>query len=246
MKTGKIQKMFYDIAVFENLPVVAGFTTRECQGSDRREALAAMAASSGGAAVRLSLVHGNSIVLVEKPDLLRAQDGMLDYEDTDGAVTDTPGIILTTGHADCLPIYLYDPLKKAVGLAHAGWKGTLSNIAGELVTTMMKNFHSDPATIKAFIGPGIGACCFQVSRDVKDIFQNTYSWVNEFTAEDEDAKFKMDLKHINKRQLEISGLVDIEISPYCTKCREDLFFSYRRNKERGRMLAYIYLKGENE
>lgn len=238
--------MFCDMMLFENTPVVAGFTTRECQGADRREALAAMAASSGGAAVRLSLVHGNRIAVVAKPDLLRAENGMLDYEDTDGAVTDIPGIILTTGHADCLPVYLYDPKKKVVGLAHAGWKGTLANIAGELVTAMVENFYSDPATIRAFIGPGIGACCFQVSQDVKDIFQETYSWVSEFTVEDTDAKFKMDLKRINKKQLEISGLIDIEISPYCTKCREDLFFSYRRNKERGRMLAYIYLKGENE
>ena len=246
MKTGKIQKMFYDITVFENSPVVAGFTTRKCQGADRREALAAMAASSGGAAVRLSLVHGNRIAVVAKPDLLRAQDGMLDYEDTDGAVTDTPGIILTTGHADCLPIYLYDPVKKAIGLAHAGWKGTRSNISAELVNSMVENFGSDPATVKAFIGPGIGVCCFQVSQDVKDIFSDTYPWINEFTVKDKDAKFKMDLKLINKRQLEISGLMDIEISPYCTKCREDLFFSYRRDKERGRMLAYICLKGENE
>lgn len=246
-KTVKVMRMFNsDIKIFENMPVVAGFTTRECQGKDRREALAAAAASRGGAAVRLGLVHGSRIAAINPSDLLRAQNGMLDCEDTDGAVTGTPGVILTTGHADCLPIYLYDPVKKAIGLAHAGWKGILTNIAQALVQSITENFASDPGDMKALIGPGIGLCCFQVGTDVKEAFCSAYPWAEEFTVKETNEKFRLDLKGISKRQLELSGMSDIEISPHCTKCREDLFFSYRRNQESGRMLAYIYLKGENE
>ncbi|NCB42781.1 MAG: peptidoglycan editing factor PgeF [Clostridia bacterium] len=238
--------MLNDLILFENESVFAAFTTRNCQGPQRREELAAQAALRGSAALRLSLVHGKEIVNVTAHDLVRACDGILDYDDVDGAVTNEPGIILTTGHADCLPVYLYDPIHHAIGLAHAGWKGTLANIAQALVQAMMQHFASEPIKMKAYIGPGIGACCFEVGREVSDAFSDAYAWALEYTLAKENGQFNLDIKNINKRQLEICGLEDITISSLCTKCREDLFFSYRRNKEKGRMLAYIYLKGDNK
>jgi len=244
--TVKIIEMLSDLVLFENENVFAAFTTRACQGAQRREELAAQAALRGNAALRLSLVHGKEIVNVTAHDLVRACDGILDYEDVDGAVTGEPGILLTTGHADCLPVYLYDPVHHAIGLAHAGWKGTLANIAQALAAKMVQHFASRPSEIKAYIGPGIGACCFEVGPEVKEAFADAYAWAFEYTLAKENGRFNLDIKGINKRQLELCGLEDITISSLCTKCREDLFFSYRRNKEKGRMLAYIYLTGENK
>lgn len=238
--------MFKDLLIFENECVLAGFTTRSIQGQQRREELAQKAAEHGNAAVRLGLVHGNDIAHVTAQDLVRAQGGIIDYDNVDGAVTAEHGMILTTGHADCLPIYLYDPTKNAIALAHAGWKGTLENIARTLTENMIECFGSNPQNIQAFIGPGIGPCCFEVGPEVTEAFLSSYDWALADVSKKENQRFHIDLKSINKKQLEMCGLKDIRVSPLCTKCREDLFFSYRRNKEKGRMLAYIYLKGESK
>lgn len=246
VNTVKIVKMFNDLILFENEEVFAGFTTRNCQGYFRREQLAAQAALCGDSVVRLSLVHGNRIVLVQEQDLVRTREGFLDYEEVDGAVTAQSKAILTTSHADCLPVYLYDPMHHAIGLAHAGWKGTLANIAQKLVENMSGHLGSSPKNIKAFIGPGIGSCCFEVGQEVADAFAVAYDWALDYTAAGENGRFYIDLKEINKKQLQLCGLSDITISPFCTKCREDLFFSYRRDTDEGRMLAYIYFKGENK
>ena len=238
--------MFEDLILFENEEVLAGFTTRNCQGYFRREQLAAQAALSGNAVVRLSLVHGSRIALVEEQDLARTYEGFLDYENVDGAVTAQKKAILTTSHADCLPVYLYDPVRQAIGLAHAGWKGTLSNIAQKLAESMSEHLGSSPQNIKAFIGPGIGSCCFEVGPEIANAFAVAYDWALDYTATGENGRFYIDLKGINRKQLQLCGLSDITISPFCTKCREDLFFSYRRETDEGRMLAYIYFKGENQ
>lgn len=242
----KIERMFNDLSIFKNENVLAGFTTRCVPGHQRREELAQKAARHANVAVRLGLVHGNAIVHVTAQDFMCAQNGILDYDNVDGAVTDVRETVLTTGHADCLPVYLYDPIKNAIGLAHAGWKGTLVNIAGALVENMVHRFNSDPKDIKAFIGPGIGFCCFEVGREVVEAFQCSYDWTLTDVLKKENGQYNIDLKNINKTQLQMCGLRDIKVSSLCTKCREDLFFSYRRNKEKGRMLAYIYLKGESK
>src|SRR5665647_419647 len=100
--------MSNDIKIFENMPVNAGFTTRECQGFQRSEELVAQAISSSGVVVRLGLVHKNHVVTVFNQNIAMSCNGILDYDNTDGAASDVPGVILTTRHADCLPIYLYD------------------------------------------------------------------------------------------------------------------------------------------
>ena len=246
VNTDKIVKMFDDLIMFENEEVFAGFTTRRCQGYARRDQLAAQAALKGQVVVRLSLVHGNRIVHIDEPDLPCAAEGILDYDDVDGAVTACADVILTTSHADCLPVYLYDPVQKAVGLAHAGWKGTLANISQALAQKMSACFGSNPQDMQAFIGPGIGPCCFEVGPEVAEAFALAYDWALDYTAAKENGRFHIDIKGINQKQLQLCGLGEMTVSPLCTKCRDDLFFSYRRNKEEGRMLAYIYLKGENK
>lgn len=243
-KADKMTDVCRDILILEDENVTAGFTTRPCSGARRRDELARGAAERGGAAVRLSLVHGIRLVRVGPGQLPDVRHGLLDYEDSDGAVTDLNNVVLTTGHGDCLPIYLYDPVVRAVGLAHAGWRGTLRNISREAVKAMIAAFSSDPADIRSYIGPGIGRCCFEVSPDVAESFREAFSWAGEHMDAAAGGKCRIDLKGINRRQLNECGLVSVETSDLCTVCREDLFYSYRRSRDSERMLAYIYLKGD--
>lgn len=236
--------MCQDIVIIQDHKVFAGFTTRPAIGAERRRELAEAAAKSAGAAVRLSLVHGAAVARISSSDVLRAEHGIIDCEEADAAVTDLKNIILTSGHGDCLPLYLYDPAVPAIGLAHAGWRGTLANIARETVEAMVRCFSSNPKDIRAWIGPGIGRCCFEVDADVADSFLRSFVWASDYVDRCGDGKYRIDLKEINRRQLTDCGVSAVEVSDLCTVCRPDLFYSYRRSRERERMLAYICLKGD--
>jgi YfiH family protein len=236
--------MCQDIVIVQKHNVFAGFTTRPSVGAQRRVELAKTAAEHGGAAVRLSLVHGRAVAEVTLSEVMRAQDGIIDYEDTDAAITDQRNVVLTSGHGDCLPVYLYDPTVPAIGLAHAGWRGTLKNIASATARSMVRKYSCKPKNLRAWIGPGIGRCCFEVSADVAQAFYSTFAWSSDYIDPSPDGKFHIDLKGINHRQLSDCGIAAIESSDFCTVCRSDLFYSYRRNREQERMLAYIYLKGD--
>lgn len=224
--------------------VFAGFTTRPVIGAERRRELAEAAAKGAGAAVRLSLVHGTAVARISFPDVLHAQNGIIDCEETDAAVTDLSNVVLTSGHGDCLPLYFYDPAVPAIGLAHAGWRGTLANIARETVEAMVRYFSSDAKDIRAWIGPGIGRCCFEVDADVADSFLCSFDWATDCVDRCAEGKYHIDLKEINRRQLADCGVSAVQVSDLCTVCRPDLFYSYRRGRERERMLAYICLKGD--
>ncbi len=166
------------------------------------------------------------------------------YKDIDGLITDKQNIILSTAHADCTPIFFYDPVRKVIGMAHAGWRGTIKNIAGNMVQKFTRDFHSNPQDIVAVIGPSLGKCCFEVDKDVADIILSTNINYEQF-MEINGVKFHFDLWAINKYILLKEGLVEenIEISELCTKCNNDLFFSHRGQKgKRGLMLGVIMMK----
>jgi len=236
--------MCQDIVIVQEHSVFAGFTTRPSSSARRRAELAKAAAERGGAAVRLNLVHGTAVARVAPADVLRAQSGSIDYEDTDAAITDQKNVVLTSGHGDCLPVYLYDPTVPAIGLAHAGWRGTLGNIAMETVRAMGLQYSCEPQNLRAWIGPGIGRCCFEVGADVAQSFRDRFDWALDYIDPGPGGKYHIDLKGINRRQLSDCGITAVESSELCTVCRSDLFYSYRRNRERERMLAYICLKGD--
>ena len=173
----------------------------------------------------------------------RAQN-LLGIEASDGCITDQPGVVLTSTHGDCIPIYICDPEKRVVGLAHAGWRGTLDGIALVLAGSMMRHFGCDPSDLKAFIGPGIDLCCFEVGREVAEAFLDRYWWTEEMVALKPDGKYLVDLKAVSAELLKIIGIPEdnIEISPDCTYCDSENYYSWRRAKETDRMLAYICLE----
>lgn len=145
---------------------------------------------------------------------------------TDGTVTNNPNVLLTTVHADCLAVFLYDKNKKAIGLVHAGWRGTNMGIAVNAVRTMEKEYGSKPEDIMAFISPGISKCCFETGAEVYEAFLEKWKWIDEF-AEKKEEKYHIHLKGINERQLLDMGVKNIQVSNHCTCCNPELFCSYR-------------------
>lgn len=176
-------------------------------------------------------VHKDHIEIVKN-----AEGSSLTVPETDGAITDEEGVLLTTVHADCLPVYFFDPVKRAIGLVHAGWRGTALGIGAKAVRMMADTYGSKPEDIRAYIGPGISKCCFEVGSEVYEEFKKCWSFADEFAetgasgTDGTEGKYYLDLKGINRRQLQEAGLKDrlIESSSHCTCCEPELFCSYRR------------------
>jgi YfiH family protein len=165
--------------------------------------------------------------------------------DTDAMVTDTPGICLIVLVADCVPMLFFDPLKKAIGVAHAGWRGTLQSIAFNTVTTMEKAFGSSPGNIMVGIGPSIGPCCYRVGPEVISQVESVFQGSNDYIInKSKDGQSSFDLCKANLEQLLHAGVEreNIEIAERCTCHEPKLFFSYRNQRgDTGRFAAGIML-----
>lgn len=184
----------------------------------------------------------------------------------DGMVTDVPGILLGILTADCLPVIVIDPKRQAIGVFHAGWRGTAKRIVEKGVGEMHRWFGSQPRDLKAAIGPGIRRCCYEVGPEVMSAFEAQFAYGRELFRETKDRneihekypllfltsrapghsdlpkKIFLDLAEANRRQLIAAGLQPKNITDIglCTRCRQDLFFSHRGEKGiTGRMMAAI-------
>lgn len=166
------------------------------------------------------------------------------YPECDALVTNEPGIALAVFTADCTPVLLYDPVTGAVGAAHAGWRGTAKTIASRTVEAMVHSFGSRPADIRAAIGPNIGPCCFETDADVPNAMRDAFGPAAEEWIRPSDNKYYVNLKELNALALRQVGVEHIAISPLCTACRTDLFWSHRRmGQQRGSQGAVIVCKG---
>lgn len=168
-----------------------------------------------------------------------------DMTSVDGLVTDEPGVTLVTHYADCVPIFLLDPKRRAIGLAHAGWRGTAAKIAAAAVTAMAEEFGSCPRDILAGIGPSIGLCCFEVDAPVRDAFAAlTELRPEEFIRDDGNGKYHVDLWEANRRILTQAGVPDSSVTAagICTKCNANILFSHRATGgKRGGLAAFLEL-----
>ena len=182
-------------------------------------------------------VHKTDIALIDE-----ALDQRIFVGEYDALVTKRKNVLLTTCHADCLAVYLYDKENKVIGLAHAGWKGTLGKIAVKTLQKMCKELGANEKTTIAAISPGISKCCFEVGTEVYEAFKENLSYVDNYTVKKENGKYNLDLKGINLKQLHDCGITGVELSPYCTSCNTDMFFSHRKEKGKtGRMCAGIVM-----
>lgn len=184
--------------------------------------------------------HSDNVGIIEKELLLTTHHSLLTFQDTDALITNLPKVALGLNFADCVPIIFYDPMKKVVASAHAGWRGTVAKIGVKTVEKMVSEFGSNPADIIALIGPAIGKCCFEAGEDVLNKLKKTID--NQET--DAITQTHADLKQINKLQLLAIGVKKIDVCEYCTSCKNELFFSYRKEKGNcARHSAVIMLKG---
>jgi len=185
-------------------------------------------------------VHGDAVACIER-DEIRGRSNIT-IENTDAVITNLKHVILTTVHADCLPVYLADLDNGVIGLAHAGWRGTRDSITIKTVDRMVRMLGAKRDRIKAVVGPGVSVCCFEVGREVYEAFAQRFDYIDDYSRENKNGKFMLDLKSINKRQLEEAGVEGVQVTDYCTSCDSELFFSHRRdNGVTGRMGAGISL-----
>lgn len=194
--------------------------------------------------VKSHQVHGSTV----RP--VTAEDAGLDVcqsspWEADGLITDVPGVCLTVYSADCVPILLYDPVRRCIAALHSGWRGTALNIAACGVDRMIRDYGCAPEHILAAVGPGISQCCFETHSDVPQAMTRAFGPDAAPFLRPEGEKFRVDLKGIISRCLIRAGLLPehIAVSPLCTACTPELFWSHRiLGNSRGSMAAMIALK----
>lgn len=156
-----------------------------------------------------------------------AKIGKNDYPECDGLILTNDKQAVFLNFADCTPIILYDKENNIAAVSHAGWRGTADKITPKTVKFLIEKFGTKPENLIAAIGPAISKCCYNVGEDVCQKLLSTVSDTNGLCEEKNNEIF-VDLKEINKRQLEETGIQKIDICPYCTVCDNDMFFSYRK------------------
>lgn len=190
-------------------------------------------------------VHSDIVERVGKNDCGR---GLLREVENpcDGLITDEPGVALTVFSADCTPILLFDPVKRAVGAVHAGWRGTASGIAARAVEKMRAELGCEPKNIRAAIGPCIAQCCFETDADVPEAMRAALGSAAEEYIRPAGEKYYVNLKALNTVWLGRAGVRQIDVSADCTACRPERFWSHRRvGNRRGSLAAVIMLRGGN-
>lgn len=193
--------------------------------------------------------HETKVLKVGRKDRGKGITKDRDYEGIDALITDEEGIILSCFSADCVPILFYDPIHKAVGACHSGWRGTKGKILQNVVEEMRKHFSSNPAEILIAIGPSICKEQYVVSEDLALSFLEDYPDVGENSSSPiqriSKDKFQLDLWDLNRRIALDSGIKEehISISGYCTMENPELFFSHRYSQgRRGLQGAFICLQ----
>jgi YfiH family protein len=226
-----------------------GFTAADAAENVRENRLRWIEAVTGSRETPLATirqVHSNCSVILDE-----GTSGAT-FE-ADGIMTGRLGVLLGIQTADCIPVLVADPVKRAVADFHAGWRGTVERIVELGIARMQAEFGSDPADLVAAIGPGIGPCCYAVGTEVLERFRQNFSYAGElFSAANEDGDRtpnlaqKLDLVEANRRQLLDAGLKaeSISIVGGCTACQPELFYSHRASGgHAGRMMAVIGIRG---
>ncbi|TQV61507.1 MAG: peptidoglycan editing factor PgeF [Sulfurovum sp.] len=181
--------------------------------------------------------HSNHIKVIKESIELGWSDKESAIDDCDALITNQKNLMLTILTADCVPILLFCPKKNVISAIHAGWKGTLGKIVINAVETMKDEFGVNPKDIVASIAPSIGECCYEVSKEVAqkfDEYQNAYRLTN--------GTYMLNLPLINELQLKSVGVKNIEQSNICTACDNEKYFSYRKEGGcSGRFMSMIGL-----
>ena len=185
-------------------------------------------------------VHSTEIVITD-----RALSPGESHIKADAMITNSPGVTLMMRFADCVPIFLFDPVKRAIGLSHAGWKGTINKIAGKTVLKMKDAFGTDPENLLVGIGPSIGPDHYSIGADVEDKVISNFRAAAKQLLIFAQGKTYFDLWKANEVVLNEVGVKNIEIAGMCTHCRMDEWYSHRGEQgETGRFGVVIGLNHE--
>ena len=184
--------------------------------------------------------HTTNVAVVE------AKDRGKRFMETDGMVTNVPEICLVTFYADCVPLFFVDPVHRAIGLSHSGWRGTVGKMGKVTIERMREEYGTDPAQVVAAIGPSICQDCYEVSEDVIEKFRENFDkalWPELF-YEKADGKYQLNLWRANQAVLTEAGVQgeNIAVTNLCTHCNPDILFSHRSTgTARGNLSAFLAL-----
>ena len=191
--------------------------------------------------VLMRQVHGDTIRVIDGDGPPPAC-----VPDCDGLITARPGVALAVKTADCVPIFFVDAVRRVIGVAHAGWRGTALGIAGRMIDTFTERFGSRPADILSAVGPAVGGCCYQVDHPVQAAFAASAAAGRVLRPCPEEGRWMLDLESANRLQLEAAGVASGNIlsAGLCTVCGQELFFSHRASGGRtGRQVNILMLRG---
>lgn len=189
--------------------------------------------------------HTANVRIVTKADEGHGISRPKSFFDIDGQVTDVPGLPLITYHADCVPLFFVDPVKKAIGLTHSGWRGTAARIGRNTVETMQKAYGSRPEDIIAVIGPSVCQNCYEVSEDVARAFMEGFRISDRLVYAKGGGKYQLNLWEANRQIMVDAGIKaeHITVTAWCTACHPDLLWSHRKSgSDRGSLAAFLMLK----
>lgn len=183
--------------------------------------------------------------------VVREEDRGTRFMETDGMVTNVPGICLVTFYADCVPLYFVDTVKKVIGLSHSGWRGTVRKMGKVTVEKMTEIYGTNPADVVAAVGPSICQDCYEVSEDVIAKFRDSFEechWQQLFYQKEEQreaGKYQLNLWKANELVLKEAGIPkdQIAVTNLCTHCNPNVLFSHRATGgKRGNLSAFLALK----
>jgi len=191
-------------------------------------------------------VHGTRVHMVKEDDIGKGSQPQTALPECDAMITNIPGPVLSVFSADCWLVCFVDAQKKVIAVAHAGWRGILKGIVEKVIGTFSEKYQCNPDNLKAAVGPGICFKCFEVGKEVADEFKQK-GWSDSacLVSQHNSDKYFLNLKEILARQLLNNGMQEsnIEFTKYCTFCRPDLFYSYRRDGSRtGRILGFVSIR----
>lgn len=181
--------------------------------------------------------------------VLDYEDARSDEERCDALITSAHGILLAVKSADCVPVLLGDTRTGACAAVHAGWRGTVASIVERTLARMKQEYGTRPEDIRAAIGPAAGVCCYEVGMEVMEAFSANFPDAEELFVPTSEGHARIDLQRANRNQLVQLGVDPerVHVAPFCTICRTDLFFSYRREKSVhgrvGRLMSVIGRQG---
>ncbi|HEX2923759.1 MAG TPA: peptidoglycan editing factor PgeF, partial [Chloroflexota bacterium] len=188
-----------------------------------RELMAHAVGWDPGRIVACRQVHGTHVVAAT-----REMAGGPELQGVDALVTNEPGVLLMLKFADCVPVVLWDPVRRVVAVVHAGWRGTVARVPAAALHFMVTQYGSEPSDVRAGIGPSIGPCCYQVGQEVATKAEQVFTGTG-VVSPGPDGTPHFDLWSANAETLMRSGVAEesVAISRICTRCRSDLFFSHR-------------------